>query len=77
MKQLAARHRRWGFRKIHNLLWREKLVAKSRSKSERIYRKLRLQIETRRRQKLPKAVRVPFESAKRPNEIWSLDFIHD
>lgn len=77
MKQLAARHKRWGFRKIHHLLWREKLVAKSRSKSERIYKKLRLQLKTRRRQKLPKVVRVPFEPAKRPNEIWSFDFIHD
>lgn len=77
MKELAGRHRRWGMRKLHNLLWREKLVAKSKSKSERIYKKLRLQIKTRRRQKLPKVVRVPFEKAKRPNEIWSFDFIHD
>lgn len=77
MKQLASRHRRWGLLKIHNLLWREKLVAKSKSKSERIYKKLRLQIKTRRRQKLPRVVRVPFEKASRPNEIWSFDFIHD
>ena len=77
MKFLAGRHRRWGLLKIHNLLWREKLVAKSKSKSERIYKKLRLQIKTRRRQKLPKVVRVPFEPATKPNEIWSFDFIHD
>ena len=77
MKQLAAKHRRWGLRKIHNLLWREKLVAKSRSKTERIYKKLRLQIKARRRQKLPRVVRVPFAKATKPNEIWSFDFIHD
>ena len=77
LKTLAAKHRRWGLRTLHNLMWREGLVAKSRSKSERIYKELRLQIKTRRRQKLPKVVRVPFEKAKRPNEIWSFDFIHD
>jgi putative transposase len=77
MKELAGRHRRWGLRKLHHLLLREKLVAKSKSKSERIYKKLGLQIKTRRRQKLPKVVRVPFEKAMRPNEIWSFDFIHD
>lgn len=77
MKQLASKHRRWGLLKIHNLLWREKLVAKSKSKCERIYKKLRLQIKTRRRQKLPRVVRVPFEKATKPNEIWSFDFIHD
>lgn len=77
MKQLASKHRRWGLRTLHNLMWREGLVAKSKSKSERIYKKLRLQIKTRRRQKLPKVVRVPFEKASRPNEIWSFDFIHD
>lgn len=77
LKRLASKHRRWGLRTLHNLLWREGLVAKSKSKSERIYKKLRLQIKTRRRQKLPKVVRVPFDPAKRPNEIWSFDFIHD
>jgi putative transposase len=77
MKQLAAKHRRWGLRTLHNLMWREGLVAKSKSKSERIYKKLRLQIKTRRRQKLPKVVRVPFAPAKKPNEIWSFDFIFD
>jgi putative transposase len=77
LRQLAAKHRRWGLRTLHHLMWREGLVAKSRSKSERIYKKLRLQIKTRRRQKLPRVVRVPFEKAKRPNEIWSFDFIHD
>jgi len=77
LKLLASRHRRWGLRTLHHLMWKEGLVAKSKSKSERIYKKLRLQIKTRRRQKLPKVVRVPFEKAKRPNEIWSFDFIHD
>lgn len=77
MTYLAGKHRRWGLPMIHHLLFQEGLVAKSRSRSERIYRKLGLQIKNRRRKKLPKVVRVPFKKAERPNEIWSFDFVHD
>lgn len=52
-------------------------MAKSKSKSERIYNKLGLQIKKRRRKKLPKVVRVPFAKAEKPGEIWSFDFVHD
>lgn len=62
---------------IHHLLWQEGLVAKSKARSERIYQKLGLQLRKRKRAKLPKAVRVPFEKATKPNQIWSFDFVHD
>lgn len=62
---------------IHHLLWQEGLVAKSKSRSERIYQKLGLQLRKRKRSKLPKAVRVPFEKATKPNQIWSFNFVHD
>ena len=78
MTQIAARRRRWGLPRIHHQLSEEGLVRpKSRSKTERIYAKLGLQLKKRRRKKLPQVVRVPFEKAKRPNEIWSFDFVHD
>jgi putative transposase len=78
MKTLAGKHRRWGLPRLHHLLWKEGLVKKnSRSKSERIYSKLSLQLKKRRRQKLPRVVRVPFDKAQQPNEIWSFDFVHD
>lgn len=78
MTAIAARRRRWGLPRIHHQLSQEGLVRpKSRSKTERIYSKLGLQLKKRRRKKLPQVVRVPFEKAKRPNEIWSFDFVHD
>ncbi len=77
MKELAGRHRRWGLPRIHHLLRQEGLVAKSKSRTERIYNKLGLQIKKRRRKKLPRVTRVPFEKASRPGEIWSFDFVHD
>ena len=77
MKYHAGQHRRWGLPRLHHLLFQEKLVAKSRSQSERIYTKLQLQLKRRRRQKLPQVVRVPFDKAKTPKEIWSFDFVHD
>lgn len=77
MKELASKHKRWGLPMIHHLLWQEGLVAKSKSRSERIYQKLGLQLRKRKRSKLPKAVRVPFEKATKPNQIWSFNFVHD
>ncbi len=78
MTAIAARRRRWGLPRIHHQLSEEGLVRpKSRSKTERIHAKLGLQLKKRRRKKLPQVVRVPFEKAKRPNEIWSFDFVHD
>lgn len=76
MKELATKHRRYGLPRIHYLLKREKLV-RSKSRTERVYRDLGLQLKKRRRKKMLAVVRVPFESATRPNEIWSFDFVHD
>lgn len=78
MTEIAARRRRWGLPRIHHQLAEEGFVRpKSRSKTERIYAKLGLQLKKRRRKKLPQVVRVPFEKAQHPNEIWSFDFVHD
>ena len=76
MKELATKHRRFGLPRIHFLLKREKLV-RAKSRTERVYRELGLQLKKRRRRKTVPVVRVPFETAKRPNEIWSFDFVHD
>ncbi len=78
MTEIAARRRRWGLPRIHHQLSEEGYVRpRSRSKTERIYAKLGLQLKKRRGKKLPQVVRVPFEKAQRPNEIWSFDFVHD
>jgi putative transposase len=70
MKILASKHRRFGLPRIFYLLQRMGLV-RSKSRAERIYRKLGLQLKNRRRKKMLKVVRVKFEQASSPNEIWS------
>lgn len=76
MKALAAKHRRFGLPRIFHFLKQEGAV-RSKSRAERVYRSLNLQIKKRKRQKLAPAVRVPFEKAVAPNSIWSFDFMYD
>ena len=76
MKVLASKYRRFGLPRLYYLLHRMGQV-KSKSRAERIYRKLGLQLKNRRRKKMLKVVRVKFEAAAKPNEIWSFDFVSD
>lgn len=47
-------------------------------RSERIYREEKLQLKKRRRRKrLGHLPRVARPKATRPNEVWSMDFVHD
>jgi putative transposase len=76
MKELAAKHRRFGLPRLHHFLSQEGVV-KAKSRSERVYRKLGLQVRSRRRKKMKQVTRTPFTKAARPNEIWSFDFVSD
>jgi putative transposase len=76
MKTLVSKHRRFGLPRIFYLLNRMGLV-RSKSRTERIYRKLGLQLKNRRRKKMLKVARVRFEKAEGANEIWSFDFVSD
>lgn len=76
MKEIASKHRRFGLPRVHYLLRREGAV-RSRSRTERVYRKLGLQVTKRRRKKMLAVTRTKFQSAARPNEIWSFDFVFD
>jgi putative transposase len=76
MKELAAKHRRFGLPRLHYLLKREGLVI-SIHRTERIYNKLGLQLKKRKRGKQMAVTRVPHNKAKKPNEIWSFDFVFD
>lgn len=76
MQELANLHRRWGLISIHDVCKREGLVV-NRKRSLRLYRSLKLQIQFRPRRKKTSIVRVPIAKPTRPNEVWSMDFIHD
>jgi putative transposase len=76
LKALAAQHPRWGCPLLHDVLHAEGLV-QNHKRTERIYREEQLSLRRKHRKKLPAAARVPLPAAVRPNERWSMDFIHD
>lgn len=76
MKRLATQRRRFGLPRIYYFLNRDGFV-RSKSRTERVYRKLGLQIKNRRRKKMAAVTRTKFAKAESPNEIWSFDFVSD
>ena len=76
MKELAERHKRWGVVSIHGVCKREGLVV-NRKRSLRVYREQKLQIRHRPRRKKANVVRIPIDKPSMPNQVWSMDFIHD
>lgn len=76
LKQLAAKHRKWGVWKFHKILRREGLMI-NHKRVERIYRQERLTLRERKRKKLKAIARVPLPKPERANQQWSMDFIHD
>lgn len=77
LRRHAAVRRRWGYRRLLVLLRREG-IADNHKRVYRLYRAEGLQVRQRRRRKQRlargvEAVAVP----QRPNERWSLDFVHD
>ena len=78
MLELSSRFKRWGLPRLHKFLKAEGLV-KNVKRTERIYyREEKLQIKKRkRRKKLSHMPRIARPKASRPNEVWSMDFVHD
>ena len=77
LRRHAAVRRRWGYRRLLVLLRREG-VSDNHKRIYRLYRAEGLQVRQRRRrkQKLVRGIERPV-APLRPNERWSLDFVHD
>jgi putative transposase len=77
LRRHAAVRRRWGYRRLLVLLRREGLVD-NHKRIYRLYRAEGLQVRQRRRrkQRLARGLERPMAPTK-PNERWSLDFLHD
>jgi putative transposase len=75
LKELGEQYPRYGYLMLHAMLKREGLVI-NRKRTYRIYSLLGMQVRTKQRKKLIRP-RIPMALPTRPNERWSLDFVHD
>lgn len=73
---LAQARRRFGYRRIHDLLRREGVQA-NHKRVYRLYSDAQLSVRKRRRRKLVTLDRQVLQEATHPNEVWSIDFVMD
>ena len=75
LKILGEQYPRYGYLMLHAFLKNEGLVV-NKKRTYRVYCELGMQVRTKRRKKLTRP-RVPLCVPTRPNERWSIDFVHD
>jgi len=75
LKELAAQRPRFGWRRLLILFRRAHPIGEFRLR--RIYRDLGLQVRPRKKRKVRYVRGNAIEAATRPNERWSIDFMHD
>lgn len=76
LRVLAAERPRFGYRRLHVLLKREGRIV-NRKAVYRLYKAAGLSVRRRTRRKLRAARPLPLMVVTRPNERWSMDFVHD
>jgi putative transposase len=76
LREIAAVRRRFGYHRLHILLRREG-IALNHKKLCRLYGEERLQVRRRGGRKRALGTRAPLALPQRPNQRWSLDFLHD
>ena len=76
LMELAQEKRRYGCRRLHELLRREGVVV-NHKKTERLYRKAGLSLRIKKRKKLSAALRISLPTPVRSNQIWAMDFVSD
>lgn len=77
LRELAEQRRRWGYRRLHILLKREGWKVNSK-RVYRIYVEEKLMVRRRlRRRRICAQARVLLAAPTRPNQTWTMDFLHD
>ncbi len=76
LRELAAQHPRYGYRRLGALLRREGRRV-NHKKVERLYRQQGLALQRRRRKRLARGARPSATAPERANQLWSLDFVSD
>ena len=74
--EIAHVRRRFGYRRIHDLL-RPEFPGINHKRVYRLYRVADLAVRKRCKAKRPASERVPLQPAARVNEAWSMDFVSD
>ena len=74
--EIAHVRRRFGYRRIHDLL-RVEFPAVNHKRVYRLYRQAQLAVRKRKKQRRVASERVPLKAATRVNEVWSMDFVSD
>lgn len=75
LRELAAKHPRYGYRRIHALLRRKQTVNKKRI--QRLWQRSRLQVQKRPRKRRRTAPGELPLKAMHPNHVWTYDFLED
>jgi len=76
LKDMAAMHVRYGYRRLAVLLRREGWQVNTK-RVYRIYTEEGLAVRTKHRKKIARRDRVPAPTALRANQCWSMDFVTD
>lgn len=74
--ELAQARRRFGYRRLHDLL-RKEFPCVNHKRVYRLYHEANLAVRKRRKAKYPATLRQPLEAAGAPNAVWSMDFVSD
>jgi putative transposase len=74
--EIALARRRFGYRRIHDLL-RPEFPGVNHKRVYRLYSAADLAVRKRRKAKRPINERVPLQAAATVNEVWSMDFVSD
>ena len=75
MAELAAKHPRFGYRRVRELLRREG-TPMSCERALRLWQKSSLQVPKKRRRRVPSLAARPVPAAA-ANQVWAWDFVHD
>jgi len=76
MKDIAAKRRRFGYRRIGVMLERKGMIM-NHKKLYRLYTDEKLGVKRRRSRKRARGSRTPMPEALKPGQRWSLDFLSD
>ena len=73
---IAHVRRRFGYRRIHDLL-RQEFPGVNHKRVYRLYKNANLAVRRRKKVKRPPNEHVPLQIARKVNDVWSMDFVSD